>query len=80
MFLPSLKCGKNCLFVHCESVSFGKIAVRIEMDDVKLDKKLVGSATKWCAKFRGENVDVSLMKLLDFSFLPFQIQGYYLGL
>jgi len=44
----------------------------MKMEDYELNKNLVGPTTGWCAKIKGGCAIVDFMKLLDFSYLPFQ--------
>jgi len=45
----------------------------VKMEDSKLDKKLIGLATNWCAKINGGYFTVASMKLSNFSCLQFRI-------
>jgi len=48
----------------------------VKMEDAQSDRKLVGLPTNpRCAKIKDGYIVVAFMKLLDFSYLLFQIEG-----
>jgi len=57
-------------------LAFGRITGwSVKMEDSKPYKKLVGLATKRCAKINGGYLAVASIKLSNFSHLQFRIQG-----